>query len=148
MRELTAYEKKKHYNRYNCFVPPDLIPEGSEWGNYMENLHSFVEMGSSYGASDWFEKAAEIEYLDQYYDHVRYIYEGNWGYSTPENEGLPPLEEAVSRQDRAKALGVDLDTALKMTIDWAMKWREDHWQETQDRLHKEHLECELARLKK
>lgn len=122
MYELSKYEKKKWIDKYDRFTPPEIIPEGSEWGEFMEHLEILTRMGS-YGASEELIAHAEREYLDQHYLSLWFIYQDQWG-ETPEELGLPPVVEINRRQERAVELGVDGGTAQKMAFDWAMKWRE------------------------
>lgn len=146
MRELTEYEKKKWIGKFGVFESPEHLHSNDEWGEMMDSLRALCEMGTDYGLSDEFEKLCQVEYLDHYYDQIYYIYLGEWGYDTPEEHGLPPIEEVKRRQDRAMELGVEKLTAVRMALDWAMKWRDDHLVETFKKQRKEALEKELAAL--
>lgn len=143
LRELTKYEKKKWFDKYDRFNPPEALNEGTEYTEFMHTLQSLVEMGTSYGMSDEFESAAQIEYLDRYYDLIFHTYSGEWSLE-PEEFGLPPIEDVMQRQSRAIMLGVDKLTAMRMALDWAMSWREKHREETFKRKRKEALQKELS----
>lgn len=145
MRELTVYEKKKWFDKYDRFEIPEFLEEGTEFSEFMHTLAHLVEMGSSYGMSDEFEKFAQIEYLDRYYDEIYHTYTGEWGME-PDEHGLPPIEEVKRRQDRAMELGVDKLTAVRMACDWAMRWKNEHYMETFKKQRKEALQRELAAL--
>lgn len=145
MRELTEYEKKKWFDKYNRFELPEYLPQNDEWSEMMDWLGALAD-NSSYGLSDEFQKYVYVEYLDHYYDQIYYIYMGKWAGRTPEEYGLPSVENVIRRQDRAMELGIDKLTAVRMACDWAMKWRHDHYMDHFKKQRKEVLEKELAAL--
>lgn len=134
MRELTEYEKEKWFDG-GWFEAPEYILYGHEVGEAYDALVHAEEQGTY--LSDEVVVALQIEILTMYYYQFVEVYHEK--YYEPEEYGLPSFDSIVN------ALG----PATQMQAwDWAMEWREEHRQQTEDRLLAQRLRKELERLEK
>jgi hypothetical protein len=141
MRELTEYEKEKWFDRHH-FEAPEFLMDGAELGDAYEHVERATHMGS-YGLSIEYVQASVVECLDMYYGQLGWIYLD--GQEDPEELGLPSYDVLC---DRANELGVpefheSMNDDDRRLWDWAMEWREEHLEETQNRLRAERLRREL-----
>jgi len=137
MRELTPYEKEKWFDEYKRFKmessdgAPWFLGYGDELGEAFDGALYCTDK-ESYGLSEEFVLAAQIEVLDMYYYQIHY-YTGEYGgYETPETLGLPPVDDFIAK---AKELGcedlrpwVEFSDNNRRLWDWAMDWRGEQWQ--------------------
>lgn len=134
MRKLTEYEKQKWFDELGRFEAPQFLMDGSELGYAYQQLEDTERCGTSYGLSQEVVDVLRVEILQQYYDQYQWIYVEQQ--QDPEEYGLPAYE----------LLPRDLPRMEQW--DWAMDWRDEHLEETSDRIRVEQLRKELARLER
>jgi hypothetical protein len=149
MRELTDYEREKWFDDIGRFNAPEFLETGCEPDEAYHTVERATEQ-RDYGLADWFVEAAQVQALDMYYDQVVWYY--TEAYDEPEDHGLPPLQEFEAK---AKELGVESmpdygqsSDDIRRLWDWAMEWREEHRQETKDRLEAKYLQERLDQINK
>jgi hypothetical protein len=153
MREPTEYEKEKWYDEYDRFLEmeeDDFLSYGDELGEAFISVYSCTRM-EDYGLSDWFVKAAQIQCLDMYYDQILVYTDEYGGNKEPEDLGLPSEDEFIAKW---KELGVKTlaywdeprSDAERKLWDWAMEWREEHYEEWELNHERKFHENALARL--
>lgn len=152
MRELTEYEKSKWLDEYNRFDAPEFIPTGCEPDEAYETVSQCTRM-NDYGLSDWFVAAAVVEALDMYYYQIYGYYVEQ--FDDPEDLGLPSLKDFVAKATemglsgkRVPYYGEEISDDYRRLWDWAMEWRDEHEEETRDRLRIRRLREELERMEK
>lgn len=156
-RDFTPYEREKWLDNLGRFEfgedapSPHFLSYGDELGEAFDAALGCSDL-TDYGLSDEFVHAARIQVLDMYYDQIL-LYTGSYSQDRPEDLGLPPQEVFANE---AKTFGVEglanfgqeRSDDERRLWDWAMQWREEHAEETENKRRADALRAELERLER